>query len=192
MRTYPTKITDATCQFLRSNAERFVGHLRLEPETAKDCVAEFLAKGAQIREKTPEATRPLLLVSGRNAVWDFLRIFQRQIKRETLALPETISTTTLSTLSTGSSPEMLFQQHNIQEIVQEAVMKLSPAQQQVWHLHVREGMSFGQISIEIGKKENAVRQMFFNARQQMQKNLIRQGWNETILREYVAEAARQL
>jgi RNA polymerase sigma factor (sigma-70 family) len=186
---HPTPITEATCQFLRSNAERFVGRLRLEPDTASDCVAEFLAKGAQIREKTPEAARPFLLVSGRNAVWDFLRVFQRQSKRETTLLPESPFQ---ETWSTGASPEMLFQQHNVQEIIHEAVAKLTRSQQEVWRLHIQEGLSFGEIGERMGRKENAVRQMFFNARQQLQRQLMQQGWNETLLREYVAEAARNL
>jgi RNA polymerase sigma factor (sigma-70 family) len=186
--TQPTSLTEATGQFLRVNAERFVGRLRLEPDTASDCVAEFLAKGVQVREKTPEAARPLLLVSGRNAVWDFLRVFSRQVKREVVILPDISS----NIVSTNATPEMLFQQHNVREIISEAVAKLAHSQQSVWHQHIHEGLSFGEIAAQTGSTENATRQRFFNARQQIQKHLLRQGWSETLLREYVAEAARRL
>jgi RNA polymerase sigma factor (sigma-70 family) len=183
----PTALTDATGQFLRTNAERFVGRLRLEPDTASDCVAEFLAKGVQVRQNTPEAARPLLLVSGRNAVWDFLRVFARQGKREVFALPEMEHR-----FPTGASPEMLFQQHNVSEIIRESVARLTRSQQEIWHLHINEGLSFGEIAAQLGGTENAVRQRFFNTRQQLQKHLLKQGWSETLLREYVAEAARRL
>ena len=181
----PKAITDATGQFLFDQARRFVRRLGPGREATDDCVAEFVARGVQVRTRESAASRPLLVRSGQNAVRDYLRHERRVQARE--APPEAAALIP----DPRPTPHVHLLGSTFRQAVAVAIQQLTERQRTVFHWHVQEAASFREIAERLGTTEGAARQTFFQTRQRLQTLLTGDGWSEGFLREFIAESARK-
>lgn len=181
----PKAVTDATGQFLFDQARRFLRRLRPGRETADDCVAEFVARGVQVRNRESAAPRPLLVRSGQNAVRDFLRHERRVQAREA---PEEAAALTPDARPT---PHEHLLGSTFRQAVAVALSQLTERQRTVFQWHVQDGASFREIAERLGTTEGAARQTFFQTRQRLQTLLTGDGWSEGFLRDFIADTARK-